>query len=373
MINFVRRILNRSYHPLNRIVISEKKLTDNYNYLSTINKKIKVVPVLKSNAYGHGILKVGKLVDKFNPPFLCVDSLYEAFQLHKEKVKTPILIMGYIDPRSLKVKKFPFSYAVWNRETAEALDKYQKGCEVHIFVDTGMHREGVNVDELEDFIFELKKLKNINVVGLMSHLASANNPKNLQNKEQVKNFKKALNICNKNHLGLKYKHLSASAGLLTLPNTDCNIARVGKALYGIDPLGDFPKLKPVLKFTSHVVQIKKLKKGGRVGYDGTFSATNDMVIGILPLGYNDGLDRRLSSVGIVQVNGVECPIIGMISMNVATIDLTNAKDVKVGDEVVIYSDNPKDKNSISNSAKLCNTTPYDIMVNLVDSTRREVG
>ncbi len=372
MIDLVRKILNRAYHPLNRIEISKDRLVGNYEYLSSINKGIKITPVLKSNAYGHGITMIGKLVDKFDAPFLCVDSLYEAFQLHKAKIKTPILIMGYIDPRSLRVKKLPFSYSVWDLQTAGALDKYQKGCEVNIFVDTGMHREGVSIEELEDFILELKEFKNINIVGLMSHLASANDPKSPQNKEQERNFKKALEICSKNHLGLKYKHLSASAGLLTLPNTECNIARVGKALYGIDPIGDFPKLQPVLKFTTHIVQIKKLKKGGKVGYDGTFTASKDMVIGILPLGYNDGLDRRLSNRGVVQVNGVECPIIGMISMNVATIDLTHAKGVGVGDEVVVYSDNPKDKNSIQNSAKLCNTTPYDIMVNLVDSTRREV-
>ena len=372
MINLVKRVLNRAYHPLNKIEISEERLTNNYNYLSSIKKNLKVAPVLKSNAYGHGIELVGKILDPVGAPFFCVDSLYEAFLLQKAKIKTPILIMGYIDPRSLRAKKMPFSFAVWDREVARALNKYQKGCEIHIFVDTGMHREGVPLEELENLILDLKTLKNLQIVGLMSHLASAANVRNSQNKEQIQNFKKALEICSRNHLGLKYKHLSASAGLLTLTSSDCNIARSGKALYGIDPIGSFSKLQPVLKFITHIAQIKNLRKSGRVGYDGTFTAKKDMLIGTLPLGYNDGLDRRLSNKGVVQVNGVECPIIGMISMNLATIDLTNVKNVKVGDEVMVYSDNPADKNSIANSAKLCNTTPYDIMVNLVQSTRREV-
>ncbi len=282
--------------------------------------------------------------------------------------------MGYVDPENLKMKHLPFHYAVWNLEVAKKLNQYQKRVKVHVFVDTGMHREGIILDELESFLKELKKLKNIEIIGMMSHFAGADEKNSPQTKLQVGNFQKALKICTKLNIAPKWKHLSNSVGLFSTSNTGCSLARVGKALYGIDPLGkNNPNIKPVLCFSTKLVQIKEIKKGDRVGYWGTFTAKKDLALGILPLGYNDGLDRRLSNKGIVLVRGAECPIIGMVSMNVAAIDLSKVKNPKIGEEVVVYSDKILDKNSIVNSAKLCSTIPYDIMVNLVSTTRRIVA
>src|SRR3990167_7331751 len=177
MLNIPGIFLGKKFTPLNLITISRQRLIDNYHNLSAINPAIKIAPVLKSNAYGHGIKLVGEILDKVGAPFLCVDSLYEAFQLKsKAKVKTPLLIMGYIHPKSLSVKKLPFSFAVYDLDHARALNEYQIGAKVHVFVDTGMHREGVSMEKLKDFLKELKGLKNIKVEGLMSHLAEPAKP-----------------------------------------------------------------------------------------------------------------------------------------------------------------------------------------------------
>ncbi|HBQ50661.1 TPA: hypothetical protein DD690_01620, partial [Candidatus Daviesbacteria bacterium] len=128
------------YKTLNRIEISRKNLLENYRFLSAINRKIKIAPVLKSNGYGHGIIEVAQILDKVGAPFFCVDSLYEAYELYKAKIKTPVLIMGYTNPENLKIKKLLFSFAVFDLQTVEILNKYQPGCAVHIFVDTGMSR-----------------------------------------------------------------------------------------------------------------------------------------------------------------------------------------------------------------------------------------
>lgn len=365
MLNLLK-LFKSEYHPLNIIEISKNNLISNYKYLSS---KIKIAPVLKSNAYGHGIVEIAKDLDQVNAPFFCVDSLYEAYQLLKTKIKTPILIMGYTDPENFKVKKLPFSYAVFDLELAKILNKYQKGCGVHIFVDTGMHREGVPLSELPEFLEEIKRLTNIKVEGLMSHIASADNPKDPLNKIQVKNFEKALSLCKRNGIKPKWIHLQNSDGLINLKNVNLNIARVGLALYGISP--DI-KLKPALTLKSKIIQIKTLEKGGRVGYSGTFTSKTQTKVAILPLGYNDGLDRRLSSNGFVKIGETFCPIIGRISMNITTIDITKIKNPLVGQEVIIYSNNPADKNSIQNSAKICNTIPYDLLVGLTGSTRRVI-
>lgn len=332
-----------------------------------------MAPVLKSNAYGHGIVEVGKILDPLGCPFFCVDSIYEAYQLYRAKIKTPVLIMGYVDPNNLKVKHLPFQYCLWDLERARALDRYQKGVKIHIFVDTGMHREGVSLDELEDFLKQIKLLKNITIEGLLTHFAAAEEARGELTKLQIKNFSRAQQIFKRMGIEAEYIHQSNSPGLLTTTNKGCNLARVGKALYGIEAVpGKSYPLKPVLTMTTKIVQIKKLPKGGRVGYGGDFRAPKDMIMGVLPLGYNDGLDRRLSGGGKVKLGDKFCPIIGRISMNITAIDLTQIANPRVGQEVKIISDNPSDPNSIKNIADLCQTIPHDIMVNLVPTTRREV-
>ncbi len=172
MLSILKSLVKKPFTPLNLITISRQRLIDNYKSLQGENPEVKIAPVLKSNAYGHGTALTGKIFDEVRAPFICVDSLYEAFQLHtKAGVKTPILIMGYIHPKSLAVKKLPFRFSIYDIEHAKVLNQYQKGSKVHIFVDTGMHREGVTMEDLPQFLDELKKLKDVEVEGLMTHLA----------------------------------------------------------------------------------------------------------------------------------------------------------------------------------------------------------
>ncbi|MEK7617157.1 MAG: alanine racemase [Patescibacteria group bacterium] len=397
MINKLLKIFKKEYSTLNKIEISKNNLIYNYRYLSSVNRKVKIAPVLKSNAYGHGIKEVAKILDNAKAPFLCVDSLYEAYELYKVNIKTPILIMGYTNPENFKVKKLPFSYAVFGAlETLKILNKYQPGCGIHIFVDTGMHREGIPLDELLLFLDHIKSYPNLKVEGLMSHLASANDRKDALNKIQISNFKKALGICRKKGVNIKWFHLSNSDGLynstvstyhtsssLSLraqslrvedpgvynAHTVYNVARVGLVLYGISK---DPNLKPVLTLKSKIIQIKKLRKGDRVGYGGTFKAKKSMILGVLPIGYYDGVDLRLSDKGFVKVDGAFCPIVGRISMNITTIDITKLSEPYIGQEVIIYSANPSDKNSVKATARFCKTIPYDILIHLAASTKRVV-
>ena len=331
------------YKTLNRIEISRKNLLENYRFLSAINRKIKIAPVLKSNGYGHGIIEVAQILDKVGAPFFCVDSLYEAYELYKAKIKTPVLIMGYTNPENLKIKKLLFSFAVFDLQTVEILNKYQPGCAVHIFVDTGMSREGVTLEDLPDFLKTLKKL-NVKVDGLMSHLAGG------MDKLQIQRFHQAQKLVQKYGFSPKLIHLGTSG----------NMARVGLKLY---------LQKPILKFISHLAQVKKIKKSERVGYDRTYKAKKDTIIGIIPAGYYDGVNRGLSNKGFVKIKNIFCPIIGRVSMNMTTVDLSKTY-AKIGDEVIIYSDNPQNKNSVENAAKICKKIPYEILVNLAESTKR---
>jgi len=372
MLNLIK-LLRKDYQTLNRIEVSKQNLLSNYKYLSSLNQKVKIAPVIKSDGYGHGIVEVAKILDPLRPPFFCVDSLYEAYELLKATIKTPILIMGYTDPENLKVKKLPFSFALYDLDTAEVLNKYQSNCKVHIFVDTGMCREGVPVNELSKFLEQIRILFEIKIEGLMSHLASSNGKIDPLFQNQIKNFKKALQIFKEYKIKTKWVHIGASGAIIN-PETRkiisqiSNLTRPGLALYGLD---DDLKLKPCLKLITHIAQIKKIKKGESVGYNGTYKAKKDTLIGVLPIGYNDGVDRELSNKGFVRLFDQFCPIVGRVSMNITTIDISGI-NAKMGDEVMVYSDNLKDKNSIENTAKICKKIPYEILVNLAESTKRIV-
>jgi alanine racemase len=172
----------------------------------------------------------------------------------------------------------------------------------------------------------------------------------------------------------QFVHIANSSGILNSKKLTRlgNTARAGIALYGIDPMFHNNKLKPVLSFKTKIAQIKEIKKGEFVGYNFTFKAKNDMRLAILPAGYNDGIDRKLSNKGIVKVRGVVCPIVGVVSMNITTIDISKVVKAKEEEEVLVYSSKREDNNSIANVVKLTNTLPYELLVHLNETTKRIV-
>jgi len=373
MKELVKKVLKRQYEPLNIVEISKKRLVENYRYLSSLNHKIKVAPVLKSNAYGHGIVEVGSILDKLNPVFFCVDSIYEAYQLLKAKIKTPLLITGYINPNNLKFKKLPFFYSIFDVEQLRGILKYQSQAKVHLFIDTGMHREGLRVDELEKFLEQLNNEEKNSINGLMSHLAFSEEPKNIDTKKQIVQFKSAMKILKKYSIFPKWIHFGNSSGLLNnkkLGLSFTNVSRTGLALYGISSIKN-KGLKQVLQLKTHVIQVKKIKRGEKVGYDFTYEVKKDGQIAVLPIGYNDGIDRRLSDKGVVLIKNKTCPIIGRVSMNLMVADITLVKNIKIGDEVIIFSNNESENNVVS-SAKKIGEIPYGILAHLERSTKRKI-
>lgn len=369
---FKEKILHRKYEPLNKILLFKDNFEHNYKYLSSINPNVKIAPVLKSNAYGHGIRQMGPLADGFNPPFLAVDSIYEAYELEKAGVKSPILIMGYVDPENLRFKKLPFMYSVFSFEYAQMIYKYQPEANLHLFVDTGMNREGVRVDELGAFLKQVgtSPIKS-NIKGVMSHFADADSEDITFTKMQVQNFNKAVSMLEDSGIKVEFNHIAASFGTLKLPELaelNCNVARGGLAMYGY---GD-SNLKPVLRLTTKLAQIKKVLQGDRIGYNGTFTATQDMHIGILPIGYANGVDRRLSNKGIVTIEEHECKILGRVSMNITSVDMTNTQNADSNTLVTVISENPNSVNSLENLSKICETIPYELLIHLDSSIRREV-
>lgn len=362
--------IKSGYIPLNTVYISKHALQSNLSYLQSMHPNTRIAPVLKSNAYGHGLIGTAKILDTKNCPFFCVDSLYEAYTLKQADIKTPILILGYVDPDNLKYKKLPFQYVVSDPETLRLIHQYQPQAGIHIEVNTGMNRLGIAIEALPNLITTAQKLGS-NIVGCMSHFAHAEDPSSELTTYQIAQFEKAVAIFQAHGINPPYTHLAASAAFFTMPNLPYTMARIGKALYGLEPLGKHNELlKPAVRVTSKLVQIHELKEGEYVGYGGTFKAPKQMLLGIVPLGYFEGLDRRLSNKGSVSIRGTVCPIIGRISMNITTIDISAVKTPIIGDEIVIFSDNPSAPNSFHNAAKTAETIAHELLVHITPSIRR---
>ncbi len=367
---------------LNTLEISKGKILKNLKLLQNNPHKIKISPVLKSNAYGHGIDLVGNILDEQDIPFICVNSFYEANLLKESGVKSDILIMGYVDELDLK-KEEDFIFAIFDLDYAKKINSIYKNARVHVNIETGLHREGIDVLKSQNLLNELKLLNNIKIEGVMSHLACSNDPFCETTKNQLKNFRLAKEIIMENGINPKWFHLGGSLALLNNLNDECNVVRCGKALFGIALNTSYggQQLKSdntnkdflqTLVLKTKIAQVKKVNKGEHVGYADMFIAKDDMTIGVLPIGYYDGLDRRLTNKGKVKVNGKYCEILGLVAMNLTVINLSEIENPSPGDEVIVYSNNSEDFNSLDYAAKLCETLPQELLVRLPVSLTRIV-
>lgn len=249
-----------------------------------------------------------------------------------------------------------------------------------------MHRQGILLSEIEEAIKIIKNNKNIILEGICSHLADADNENQEFTLEQIENWNKAAKIFRENFGGLKYLHLSATAGAGFADKIDANVARLGLGLYGIKTQNSISKtqgfgvsstgdikiinLKPALEMKTIITSVKEIESGEKVGYGVTFIANQKMKIATVPAGYFEGVDRRLSNSGSMLVQNQSCSIIGRVSMNITTIDVSAVENVKVDNEVIVISAEKSALNSVENMARQCNTIPYEILVHIPQHLKR---
>lgn len=376
--NFLSRF-ERKFEPMNIIEVSRSRLLYNFDNIEDRLFKKQIFPVLKSNAYGHDIQKIAEILKEREFPYIVVDGYYEALKVW-EVSNHEVLLMGYSLPWNLKKMKFRrCAITVFDIETVKALSKIDQKIKIHIKVDTGMNRQGVKVDDLNNFLEECEKYQNIKIEGLCSHLADADNQDRSFTELQISKYKKAREIFDSKKIDLKYSHLGASSASLRYDLEKSNVVRTGLALYGINPVSEdnndhenFRFLKPVLRFKSKIYQIKNLKKGDCVGYGCTHTATENMRIGLIPAGYFEGINRKLSNRGYVKTSEESTnyqKYIGKICMNLSCIDITDS-NIEKYDDVVVISWESEDKNSVRNIVKQCNLIPYNVLSNLASATRR---
>jgi len=301
-----------------------------------------IAGVIKSNAYGHGLVEIATLYEQCKHiAALCVINLSEALIIRQAGIKKAIFVIGYLDMPYDEIIKHDIQVTIYDKDIADQLnkigEKHQKQIQVHIKFDTGMSRLGIVASDIESFIHYINTLPWISIVGIFSHLAESYN-------EQKTNLQE--NVFQQSTLIKQYQiHLSNSHGVLTLQHKNYNFARVGIGLFGYLQRHSLEKqqmLKPVLSIKSRILQIKQVKAGALIGYEGLFQAPTDMTIAVIAMGYYEGIDARLSNCGFILVNDHFAPIIGRVCMNLTIIDISKISNCKTGQTVTILG---KEENS----------------------------
>lgn len=373
MINFFRQIIRPRYEPLNQIEIIKQSLLDNFSYLSSLQSGAEIFPVLKSNAYGHGLKEVARILNKTSAKMVAIDSFPEA-QIVYKNFKGKVLFLNEMPLKAYRYSLFKRSeFCVYNSATLKYLAKHHPGVKIHLFYNSGMNREGIS--DIKLFLTENKKyLHRVQIVGFCSHLMASDSDSEM-NGRQESSFMNALNVLNQNKIFPTWVHLGNSAGIFVLHNKRLTAFRAGLALYGHNPLpGVNNNLKPALRAISTVTGCQSLKKGDKVSYNGRYEALNDTQIALVPFGYYEGLDRRLSNQAQFLIHGKNdfiAKIAGVVSMNLVCLDAGSNK-FKIGDRVELISALVDSPNSIKNLANISQTIPYEQLVRLQSNIHRKV-
>jgi alanine racemase len=359
----LRRLRRRltGYTPLVEVSISKDNLLHNLRTYQKRYPKLAFAPVLKSNAYGHDIGTIARLLDREKIAFFMVDSYYEARRLRRAGMRSRVLVMGYVRPEDIAKSKLPHvDFGITDLEQLRSLATLVRHpVRIHLKLDTGMHRQGIPFKDLSFAEDLIKGQPLLELVAICSHFADADGEDEAFTRAQVEVWQAAAKELLLAFPSIEYRHIAATKGVRFGEDTGTNVARLGIGLYGFDtsPSSEAP-LKPVLEMRSLISSIRTIEPGESVGYNATFTADRMMKIATVPVGYYEGIDRRLSNKGTMLVNGVVCPIIGRVSMNMTSIEVTHIPDVEVGDAVVAISRTPADANSITTIARTVSSHDY---------------
>ncbi|GAA9005158.1 alanine racemase [Helicobacter pylori] len=361
------------------VEVNSASLRHNFSAVkSIVPKDAHIMAVVKANAYGVGAIKASEIFLQEGANYLGVATLDEALELRSHFSKTPILILGYSpNANASMLIDNDLSAMIFSLEQAEVFSqmalKSQKRLKVHLKIDTGMHRLGLepNFKSIE-IIKKIRALKGLEIEGIFTHLSNADAKIKTHAKNQMKAFNAFLEQLLDQKIEFQYRHAYNSAGILSLCNGNenrfLNLYRPGIMLYGFYPSNGMKEscptiLKNVISLKAQIVQIRSVKKGEFIGYGEHFYTNEETLVGVLALGYADGLMRTLGNRIQVAINNQLAPLIGKVCMDQCFVKLNNIQ-AKEGDEVILFGDKSAKANDASEIAALLNTIPYETISTL---------
>lgn len=365
----------------NNVTIDLSALIHNLNQVrGLVDQKTKIMGVVKSDAYGHGLVPVSQILEKNNIDCLGVSYLYEALALRKAGVKIPIVILCGIQSRdeSRQVVENELTPVLFDPAVAEILDqeggRLGKKTPVHLKVDTGMGRLGVPHEEIAPFLQKFMTFKNLDMQALMSHLSSADDCESSFTDTQISRFDEATRVALSMGLDLPFNNLANSAGIMAYKKAHFNMVRPGIMLYGglTSPGFKSPvSLRPAMCFKGRVLQIRELKGRTPVSYGRTYYTDGPCRIAILSAGYADGLPRSLSNRGSALISTKKVPIIGTVCMNLTICDITGTEGISAGEEAVFLGSQGKKTITGDDMAQWAGTISYEIFCSIGGNKKKD--
>lgn len=329
---------------LTKAYIHLDRLTHNLGLLQALVGARPMWPAIKANAYGHGMQIVARHLIAGGYDTLCVAYVSEAMELIDAGIEARYLLLSATLPEHSEwIVKNRCEPALCNHEMLEALakaaEKLAEPISVHLMVDTGMGRIGLQPEEVPAFLERCQAFPSVKVLGLMSHFPCADETDKSLSREQIGRFKRVIEVSRA--YDIKFRHLANSAAILDLPESYFDAVRPGIAIYGLRPSWDISnplveELKPVLEWKTRITFLKEVPAGTGLSYGHVFHTRRPSLIATLPVGYGDGLSRNLSNHFEMLVRGVRCPQVGAITMDQTLIDVTALRGrVELAEEVVI--------------------------------------
>jgi len=359
----------------NKIEVDLNAITNNVRvFRNMIDAETKIIGVVKANAYGHGLIDTARAIWTSGADILATFDIEEAVSLRVAKIRCPILIIGYVEPRDYRrLLDFDLTVTIFELDDAIKLNqeatKQNKWAKVDIKVDTGMNRFGVSPFEAVEFYQKVSALEHIKITGIHSHFADAGDQE--FSREQIRRMQGVLFGLQQFGTSAPMVHMAATQGTFKYPEAHFDAVRVGLGLYGYYDFEVEEKLLlPALEFRTQIAQIKRVGKGESVGYKRTFEAEKPLKIAVLPCGYSDGYPRDLSNKSQVLVHGKRARLIGRVCMNVFMIDVTGI-NCSVGDDVILIGSQGGGKVDADDLAQLTGSIPHEILSRLNPNIHRE--
>jgi alanine racemase len=367
-------------HP-NRITIDLSALEHNLNQVKRlIDPGTRIMGIVKSDGYGHGLLRVSQLLEKKNIYALGVAHLHEALQLRLKGIKVPIVVLCGIRSRedSEEVVEKALRPVVYDLSSAEILSQVAvrkgKKVNIHLKIDTGMGRLGIPYKEAGPFMEKVLALPGLNIEALMSHLSSADEENGDFTDTQIRNFKHAVDIGRSMGIDPALNNLANSAGIMAHKESHFKMVRPGIMLYGGLPSPGFKaplSLRPVMGLKGRILQIRDLPDSTPVSYGRRYVTEGPMKIAVVSAGYGDGLPRNLSNRGTALIRGKKTAMVGAICMNMVICDVTRMEDVMPGDEAILLGIQGDQVITADDIAGLCDTISYEILLSIGTKGYRE--
>jgi alanine racemase len=372
------RQFEASFEAINSVELSKSALLFNFDLLKKLYRAEHVIPVLKSNAYGHGMEPILKILEEREAPLVAVDSYHEALEVRAVS-DFDVLVMGAVLPENFsKIETRHVTYVIQDMSALNVLTNSRHPLKIHLEFNTGLNRQGFEEDELKDILAILKDNSHIELDGVMTQLYDASNPDQKASKAQIKQFDSIVERVLKAGLEPRYIHLAKTDGLTDATSRYANTIRPGGGIFGINILPEkhpffdqLDQLKPVLGLYSRVVKLRELAAGQGVSYGHTFRTKRQTRTAVVPLGYAEGIPRLLSNRGAFAYKGELLPIIGNVAMNHTIVDVTESR-VKLWDRVTGISPNRDAPNSVNRLFKDHGLYKYETLVGISADLRRKI-